>query len=68
MRDLDYRVLLGAGVILLITGWVLPLLMIMRVLESTFPLNFFSYIASFMGLMLGIVGTIFFAVGRKKRR
>jgi len=42
--------------ILLLVGIVLPFLMVMQVLPSTFALNFLSYIASVAGLFLGIIG------------
>ena len=51
-------VLLGVGFLLLIIGWVLPVLMIMQILESTFLLNFLAYIASFLGLIIGIIGSV----------
>jgi hypothetical protein len=44
------------GFVLVVTGVVLPFLMVMHILESTFFLNFFSYIASTAGLILGVVG------------
>ncbi len=53
------RLLLGIGIALLLLGFVLPVLMVMQVVESTFFLNFFSYIASLLGLMLGIIGLVF---------
>jgi hypothetical protein len=39
--------------------------MIMKILESTFFLNFLSYAASFIGLMVGMVGVIMLAIRRK---
>ena len=42
--------------ILLIAGAVLPFLMIIGVLESTFFLNFVTYLASVVGLFLGFIG------------
>ncbi|HKI53014.1 MAG TPA: hypothetical protein VJ987_02730 [Anaerolineales bacterium] len=50
------RFLLTFGVILLLVGWIIPLLIIMRVLPSTFFLNFLSWGASVAGLFLGFVG------------
>ena len=50
------RLLLSLGVILLLLGVVLPFLMVMHVLESTFFLNFFSWGASVTGLALGTIG------------
>lgn len=44
------------GFILVLTGVILPLLMVIKTLESTFFLNFFSYTASTLGFFLGIIG------------
>ena len=45
------------GFCLVVIGWVLPLLMVMRYIQPTFFLCFFSYAASLSGLMLGVIGT-----------
>jgi hypothetical protein len=45
------------GFILVLLGFLLPLLMVIKVLESTFFLNFFSFIASIFGLFMGLMGT-----------
>jgi hypothetical protein len=45
------------GFCLVIIGWVLPLLMVMQVIQPTFFLCFLSYIASLVGLFLGVIGT-----------
>jgi hypothetical protein len=47
-----------AGFALLLVGFALPALMILQMLPSTFFLNFLSYGASFVGLMLGFIGSI----------
>jgi hypothetical protein len=44
------------GLTLAIMGVVLPFLMLLHVVPSTFFLNFFSYGASTVGLILGIIG------------
>ena len=48
--------LLILGLILLLVGWVIPLLIIMNVLPSTFMLNFIGWSASVSGLFLGFFG------------
>ncbi|HAV78232.1 MAG TPA: hypothetical protein DCX53_12860 [Anaerolineae bacterium] len=50
------RFLLTLGLILLLIGWIIPLLIIMRAIPSTFFLNFFSWGASVAGLFLGFIG------------
>jgi hypothetical protein len=59
------RFLLGLGVFLMVLGIVLPFLMVVKVLESTFFLNFFSWGASVAGLALGTIG---FALWSRSRR
>lgn len=58
--------LMLGGFILLLLGWFLPLLMVMRVMPSTFFLNFFAYTVSLIGLMLGITGAVYYSRTRKK--
>ncbi len=41
-------------------GAILPALMVMQILESTFFLNFFSYTMSLAGLFLGIIGCAYY--------
>jgi len=50
------RFLLSLGVILLLVGWLIPLLIILRVIPSTFFLNFLSWGVSITGLFLGFIG------------
>jgi hypothetical protein len=57
-------ILAGFGLSLL--GVVLPLMMVMHVLASTFFLNFFSYTASMTGLILGITGAASYVRAHKK--
>ena len=56
MNRLSPRLLLSLGLILMILGILLPFLMVIRMLESTFFLNFFSWGASVTGLSLGTIG------------
>ena len=50
------RFLLSLGLVLLLLGIVLPFLMVIQALESTFFLNFFSWAASVAGLAFGTIG------------
>ena len=58
------RFLFRSGIFLMIVGIVLPFLMSIRVVESTFVLNFLSYGASVVGLSLGSIG---FMMGSRER-
>ena len=44
------------GSILLLIGWVIPLLILMHVIPSTFVSNFIGWSASVSGLFLGFLG------------
>jgi hypothetical protein len=59
------RFLLSLGVILMLLGVLLPFLMVIHALESSFFLNFFSWGASVAGLALGTIG---FAMYSRTRR
>jgi hypothetical protein len=48
------------GVILLVLGWAIPFLMVLRVLQPSFFLSFFSWGASVGGLFLGSVGVVMY--------
>ena len=54
------------GLALMVVGWVLPFLMVLRVFESSFALNFLSYIAQITGLFLGIIGAAMYVRLKKK--
>jgi hypothetical protein len=59
------RFLLGLGVFLMLLGIILPFLMVIQVLESTFFLNFLSWGASVGGLAFGTIGFAMYSKGRK---
>jgi len=66
MIPLKHKPLLIIGFLLVFIGFLLPALMVLRVIESTFFLNFFAYAASISGLMLGIIGAaIYTRINRK---
>jgi hypothetical protein len=67
MRDWNPLYIMGLGFVLLMVGFFLPLLMILRFIPSTFFLNFLAYGASFTGLMLGIIGSAFYTVKRRRK-
>lgn len=67
MRGINPVVLMVLGFFLMLAGVILPLLMVVKVLESTYFLNFFSYTASLVGMLMGTIGAAFYAAGRRKR-
>jgi len=54
------------GFVLAVAGVVLPFLMVLHIIESTFFLNFFSYGASLVGIFLGLIGSASYI--RQKRK
>jgi hypothetical protein len=48
--------MVSIGLTLMLLGIILPFLMLIHVLESTFFLNFFSWGASVGGMFLGVIG------------
>jgi hypothetical protein len=54
------------GFVFVLLGMVLPFLMVIRVLPSTFLLNFLSYGISLTGLFLGIIGASTYMQNRRK--
>jgi hypothetical protein len=60
------RLLLALSLVLMVLGIVLPFLMVIQVLESTFFLNFFSWGASVAGLAFGTIGFALWSRGKKE--
>lgn len=60
------RRLIVIAVAMLLFGCVMPFLMVIKVFESTFFLNFLSYIMSVLGLILGIVGVAMLRAREKR--
>ena len=59
------RFLLGLGLFLMLLGIFLPFMMVIRLVESTFFLNFFSWGSSVVGLALGMIGVAMMVSYRK---
>jgi len=68
MRFTSPRAFIGLGFVLVLAGFVLPFLMVMRIIESSFALNFFSYAASMAGLILGLIGAALYVRRHKNER
>lgn len=56
MRGMQPWKLILIGFVLVLFGFVAPFLMVMKVVPSSFILNFLSYGASVVGLFLGLIG------------
>ncbi len=60
-------VMILVGFLLVTAGMVLPFLMFLQIIPSTFFMNFFSYAASVSGLFLGLIGgASYVKIHRKK--
>lgn len=53
------------GVILLLVGVILPLLMVVKIITSTYFLNFLAFACSLVGMVLGFLGL--FSMVRTRR-
>lgn len=53
----DPKTLIWVGGLLLVVGFVLPLLMVIKILPSTYFLNFLSYGCQLVGMVSAMLGT-----------
>jgi hypothetical protein len=51
------KALILVGFVLVLLGFVVPVLIVLDILPNTFLLNFLAYGASISGLLLGFIGT-----------
>ncbi|TLM99661.1 hypothetical protein FDZ74_17700 [bacterium] len=65
-KPIDSRLLMGIGVFLMLVGIALPTLILIKLIESTYFLNFFSYICQILGLVLAMLGLVTYVRLRKK--
>lgn len=59
---------MGIGFVCVLLGVVLPFLMVMHILPSTFFLNFFSFGCSIFGLMMGMYGAATYVREHRRKR
>jgi uncharacterized membrane protein len=55
--------LLFLGFALLVVGWVMLFIQVLRLLEPSFPLSFIGYGASLSGLIIGVIGIVHYRIG-----
>jgi hypothetical protein len=68
MIDVDPKILMGVGFILMVLGTALPFLMVLQIIDSTLFLDFFSFGIGFLGLILGMIGVFTLAMRNRNRR
>lgn len=56
------------GFFMVLIGAVLPFLIVIQLVESTFLLNFIAYAASTVGIFLGVIGTAMHVGDSRRRR
>jgi hypothetical protein len=66
MKKNKARILIVAGFFLVLLGAVVPFLMVLKILESSFFLNFFAYAAQVTGIVLGLIGVVTQRIDRDK--
>lgn len=66
MKKHKARILIVAGFFLVLLGAVLPFLMVLKILESSFFMNFFSYAMQVTGVVLGLIGVVSQRIDRDK--
>jgi hypothetical protein len=60
------RFLISLGLFLMLSGIIIPFLMILRILPLGFALSFLSWGASVAGLALGTIGVALFVSTRRE--
>ena len=68
MIRIGSRTIIFIGFILVLLGFLLPLLMVLKVLASTYFFNFFSYTISVLGIFLGLIGSAQFIAEIRRPR
>jgi hypothetical protein len=56
------------GFFCVLTGAVLPFLIVLKLVPSTFFLNFLAFGASTVGLFLGVIGVATYVGDRRRKR
>lgn len=62
MRQMNPRTMIALGFVLVVLGFAFSFLMVLRVIQPSFPLSFLAYAASFVGLFLGLIGVALYRV------
>lgn len=60
--------LFAIGFILVMFGFLVPLLMVIKIIDAGYLLSFLSYAASVAGLLLGLIGAISYRRLHKRER
>jgi hypothetical protein len=67
MREVHPRTIILIGFVLVLLGFVVPLLMVLGIIPSNFVLSILSFAGSVAGLFLGLIGAAWYTrIGRGK--
>lgn len=58
MKPMSALNMMAAGLVLLLAGFLVPFLMVLRVLEAGFVLGFSAHFASLVGFFLALYGAV----------
>lgn len=66
MKPLPPALMLWLAFALVFSGWLIPILIVLKFLPSTFLLNFLAYGASMAGVLMGVAGVALYNRARRK--
>jgi hypothetical protein len=61
MTRLHPKGIITIGFVLVLFGFLVPLLMVIQIIKASIFLSFLSFGASFAGLMLGLIGAAWYS-------
>ena len=64
---MPFNRLIGVGFILVVIGAVLPFLIVLHYVPSTFLLNFLAYTTSTVGIFMAVLGVALY-VGKERKK
>ncbi|MCL4803053.1 MAG: hypothetical protein KJ046_02000 [Anaerolineae bacterium] len=64
---MPFNRLILIGFVLAVIGAVLPFLIVMRVVPSTYLTNFLAYTASTLGIFLAVIGVAMYVGGERRK-
>jgi hypothetical protein len=65
MTRLDPRQIIAIGFVLVLLGFVIPFLMMIRIIEASYLLGLLSYGGSVAGLFLGLIGAAWYTAMKR---
>jgi heme/copper-type cytochrome/quinol oxidase subunit 4 len=66
MSRINPKMMVLIAFLMLLTGVILPLLMVMHIIPSTFFLNLVAYLCSFFGIVIGFIGAVWLSKSKPR--